>query len=144
MDILVLAQAKVNPTEDESKVNRALVNMFPSSTVNQRAIDDGATLLTIHGSGLEFLSKLRDLIRQERIRSAARSILIRSSRGGRIRFCVNKQAAFVGKVSFCEAEGESPLGPISIEIESSDPKVVLDYLAPSLNQLMRRQAHRET
>jgi predicted RNA binding protein with dsRBD fold (UPF0201 family) len=49
--------------------------------------------------------------------------------GNQIRFYLNKQAAFVGRVSFCEPVGESPLGPISIRIEAMDPLRVVNFLA---------------
>jgi predicted RNA binding protein with dsRBD fold (UPF0201 family) len=42
---------------------------------------------------------------------------------------LNKQAAFMGRVSFCAPVGESPHGPISIEVETEDMQTVIDYIA---------------
>ena len=129
MSVKVTAQTPVKPTEDPAKVERALRNIFPSAMIQRSEESDGTTILRVRGSGLHFLTGLRNLIRQDRIRSAARSILLRRAKDPTIRFYLNKQAAFVGRVSFCEPVGESPLGPIYIEIESSDQQMTIDYLA---------------
>jgi hypothetical protein len=134
MSVTVAVQTALEPTEDESKVERALLKLFPSARIARITKPGDAVALSAHGNGLEFLSNLRNLIRQQRIRSAARSILIRSMQGGTFQFYLNKQAAFMGRVSFCEAVRESPHGPISIQLECEDPQSVIDYLAlpPSL------------
>jgi predicted RNA binding protein with dsRBD fold (UPF0201 family) len=129
MDVDVTAEAIINPTEDEEKVERALRNIFPSGSIQKTTGREGTPLLVVHGNGLNTLSTLRNLIRQERIRGAARRILLSNLRGQRIRIHLHKQAAYVGRVSFCEPEGESPHGPISIEIQSQNPEMVIDFLA---------------
>jgi predicted RNA binding protein with dsRBD fold (UPF0201 family) len=129
MSVNIKAQATVKPTEDPAKVQRALLNIFPSGSVQRSETNDRTVVLTVHGTGLDFLAGLKNLIRQDRIRSAARSILFRRAKGSIFRFYLNKQAAFVGRVSFCEAVGESPLGPISVQIEAANPELILDYLA---------------
>jgi predicted RNA binding protein with dsRBD fold (UPF0201 family) len=40
--------------------------------------------------------------------------------------------AFAGHVSFCEETGESPLGPLKVAIECSDPQQLIDWLAPRM------------
>ncbi len=129
MDLKVTAESVVNPTEDEAKVERALRNIFPSGPMQKTTMQGDASVLRISGTELDSLSNLRNIVKQERIRSAARSVLLSGFRGQRIRIYLNKQAAYVGRVSFCEPEGESPHGPISIEIETSDPQSVIDFLA---------------
>lgn len=129
MSANVTAESVVNPTEDPSKVERALHNLFPDAPFKRTSLADDVIKLEVGGNTLEFLGTLRNLIRQERIRSAARRILLNGVRGNRIQFYLNKQAAFVGRISFCEAVGESPLGPISIRIETVDPMRVVDFLA---------------
>ena len=49
--------------------------------------------------------------------------------GNRIVFFLNKQAAYAGHVSFSAPEGESPLGPIQVVIETENPEQVIDWLA---------------
>jgi hypothetical protein len=125
----VVAAAVVEPTEDEKKVERALLKLFPSARPEKRT-EEGVTVgLMVRGTGLEFLSPLRNLIRQERIRATARSIFLRSSQERVMYIYLNKQAAFMGRVSFCAPVGESPHGPISIAVESDDMQSVIDYLA---------------
>jgi hypothetical protein len=139
----VTAEAAVEPTEDEKKVERALLKLFPSQRPDRRT-EEGITVgLVVRGSGLESLSSLRNLIRQERIRNTARAIFLRSSQDRVLQIYLNKQAAFMGRVSFCAPVGESPHGPISIAIESDDMQSVIDYLAsnPAANfgQELRRR-----
>jgi predicted RNA binding protein with dsRBD fold (UPF0201 family) len=143
MSAIVAAESLVNPTEDPSKVERALQNLFPSARIESTNLGNDVVKLAVRGNGLEFLSTLRHLIKQERIRSAARSILMRGTRGTHMLFYLNKQAAFVGRVSFCEPIGESPLGPISIRIETGDASVVIDYLASNPGQGFRQIDHDE-
>jgi predicted RNA binding protein with dsRBD fold (UPF0201 family) len=50
-------------------------------------------------------------------------------RGKTISFCLNKQVAFAGHVSFSEEVAESPLGPIRVTIESENPSQLIDWLA---------------
>ncbi len=52
----------------------------------------------------------------------------RAMDGNRIAFFLNKQVAFAGHVSFCEPEGESPLGPIRVVIEADDPAGIIDWI----------------
>jgi len=128
MSINVTVEATVNPTEDESKVQHALLNIFPNAKVEHSKRDDVITL-RIQGLGFKFLSTFRNIIRQERIRDTARRILMSKVEGDRIIIFLHKQAAFVGRISFCAPEGESPLGPISIKIVTPSPESVVDYLA---------------
>jgi len=129
MTLEVVAVAAVRPTEDQAKVERALLKIFPNGKAQREEKSDGAVFVSVHGSGLEFLSNLRILIKQERIRSAARAILLRRLKEPRLRFYLNKQAAFMGRISFCEPVGESPHGPINIEVDTEDNQAVVDYLA---------------
>lgn len=129
MTVTVTAEAAVEPTEDEKKVERALLKLFPSGRPERRTEQDSTVGLVVRGSGLEFLSSLRNLIRQERIRGTARAIFLRNARDRRLRIYLNKQAAFMGRVSFCAPIGESPHGPISVEVETEEMQAVIDYLA---------------
>lgn len=131
----VTAEAAVEPTEDEKKVERALLKLFPSGRAEKRAEEDVTVGLVIRGDGLEFLSGLRNLIRQERIRNTARAIFLRSSQDREMRIYLNKQAAFMGRVSFCAPVGESPHGPISVTVESDAMQAVIDYLANPVGSL---------
>jgi len=78
-----------------------------------------------HG-GPECLQNFHKLLREQRILDTARSVMLDGSLGKVIRFSLNKQAAFMGKVSF-PAE-EEPLGSIHIQIAGSEK--VIEWLAP--------------
>jgi hypothetical protein len=129
MIVSVTAEAAVEPTEDEQKVERALLKLFPSGRVERR-MEEGSTVgLVVRGTGLEFLANLRSVIRQERIRNTARVLFLRNASDRLLRIYVNKQAAFMGRVSFCAPFGESPHGPISIAVETDGMQAAIDYLA---------------
>jgi len=142
MSIRVIAESIVNPTEDEAKVEEALRNVFPSAKIQRNATSGDTVTLKVQGEGFEFLNTLRSLIKQDRIRTAARSILFGSTRGMHLRFYINKQAAFVGRISFCGPTGESPLGPISVDVEAENPDAVIDFLAARPGQTFYPMAHR--
>lgn len=128
MDVRITAESPVNLTEDQAKVERAIRNIFPSAKIERINFEGDVIRIRVQGDGLNFLATLRSLVKQERIRSAARSIILGGTREGHIQFYLNKQAAFAGRVSFCEPVGESPLGPISIKIDTSDPDMVVKFL----------------
>jgi predicted RNA binding protein with dsRBD fold (UPF0201 family) len=71
-----------------------------------------------------------DLLRRERILDAARKVLFRGIQGKKIVFYLNKQVAYVGHISFSQPYGESPLGPIRVEIQCDDPQSLIDWLTP--------------
>jgi predicted RNA binding protein with dsRBD fold (UPF0201 family) len=125
----VQVEVEVNPTEDSSKVRLAVENVFGSLKFDEKPQRKGSLLLG-QGLGIDSLSHFGSLLRRERIRAAARAVLSRGRRGKTIAFCLNKQVAFAGHVSFCEPVAESPLGPIRAEITCDSPSEVIDFLAP--------------
>jgi predicted RNA binding protein with dsRBD fold (UPF0201 family) len=133
MSVNFAVRTTIHPTEDQAKVERALLKLFPSAKIQRITGPDETVILSTRGSGLEHLANLRNLIKQERIHTAARSILLRNISGRTIEIHLNKQAAFMGRVSFCEPVGESPHGPISVELDCDDPLSVIDYLASPPN-----------
>jgi predicted RNA binding protein with dsRBD fold (UPF0201 family) len=66
----------------------------------------------------------------DRVRDAARKVFFAGIRGKTIGFCLNKQVAFAGHISFSEEVAESPLGPIRVTIECENPRQLIDWLAP--------------
>jgi predicted RNA binding protein with dsRBD fold (UPF0201 family) len=50
--------------------------------------------------------------------------------GNAVNFCLNKQVAFAGHVSFSKEVAESPLGEIRIKIGCDSPRQLIDWLAP--------------
>jgi len=127
-EVTVLAETEINPTEDEEKVETAVRNVLGkvSITINPQG---KSSVLTAEASRQDSLVKLRSLLRTDRIRDAARKALFHSIRGNTISFCLNKQVAFAGHVSFSEETAESPLGPIRVAITSDNPRQLIEWLA---------------
>jgi predicted RNA binding protein with dsRBD fold (UPF0201 family) len=128
-EVTVYIEAEINPTESEEKVKRAVENIFGDVQTKIQPLHKGA-LLIAEAKGLEALTKLYNLLRRERIRDAARGALFEGLSGKTISFCLNKQVAYAGHVSFSREVAESPLGPIKVKIEYEDPKSLIDWLAP--------------
>jgi len=128
-EVTVLIEAEVNPTEDEAKVKSAMENIFSSLQFEVKPLKRGSSL-TAKTKGTDGLTKLYNLLRRDRIRDATRSVLYKGISGHSIIFYLNKQVAYVGHVSFSQPSGESPLGPIRVEIHCEDPREIIDWLAP--------------
>ncbi len=116
----VRVEAPIHPTENPEKVTRALRNLFPDLRIE-------STAHRIIGT-TENLDRLRELIRNQRIRDTARRQLVAGRRENRTTVSLSKQAAFVGVVNFAAS---SPLGDIAVTIESDDLDAAIDYLAES-------------
>lgn len=130
-EIRARVETPLNPTEDPEKVARAVHNLFPSANLVNEKTDVRHSRLYATMTRLEDLENLKNVLRQEAIRDAARKVLFNSVSGSSIAVYLNKQAAFAGKASFCERYDESPLGPITLTITSESPEQVIDWLAPS-------------
>ena len=126
-DITVYIETEINPTESEDKVKRAIENIFGNIQPKIQPIYKGA-ILTAQAKGIETLTKLQNLLRRERIRDAARKALFEGLNGKTISFCLNKQVAYAGHVSFSKETAESPLGPIKIKIKCENPRQLVDWL----------------
>ena len=120
-------EAPVKPTESRAKIERAIRKIFP--TLELKLTGD---LIAGESERPESLERLHQKLRLQAIRDSARKVLRSGRDDNRLRFMLNKQAATVSKVSF--TDGESPLGPITVMIESSKPEKVIDYLAPSTHE----------
>jgi predicted RNA binding protein with dsRBD fold (UPF0201 family) len=121
----------VRPTEDPEKVKLALTNLFTGEIhFEGQEHDYGRAWLTGHGH--ECLENFKMILQRDRIRAAARSMLLRGVSNHSIIVYVNKQVAYVGHVSFSAPQGESPLGPIRVQIDASDPLEIINWLTGSI------------
>jgi len=128
VEVTVFVEAEINPTESEDSVKAAVNNFLDNATITIKPSIRGSTLTAI-AKGQNSLFKLRNLLRNDRIRDASRRQLFKSIRGNMITFCLNKQVAFAGHVSFSQETAESPLGPIRINIDTDNPEQLIDWLA---------------
>lgn len=122
-------EVEVNPTEDIRKVKYAVENVFGIVELEEKP-RHRCSLLIGQAKGEESLSRFGNLLRRERIRDAARTVLFKGLKGNTITFYLNKQVAYAGHLSFSEPSGESPLGPIRIQIIADCPAKLIDWLAP--------------
>ncbi len=112
----------IHPTEDEDKVIEAIRNIFPDAEIR---IEDGKLIATARD-----LSRLRDLLRKQRILDTARSELIRNRRGNEITVYLNKQTATVSRINFTDEDVIlSPL-KVTFRIYGVPVERFIDYLAP--------------
>jgi hypothetical protein len=128
VEVEVYVEAEVNPTEDEAKVRLAISNVLGRAEFTVKPAGRG-DILNAHAKGQDSLIKLRNLLRNDRIRDAARRLLFKSIRGDTMRFFLNKQVAYAGHVSFCEETAESPLGPLRFTIETDNAQQLVEWLA---------------
>lgn len=128
VEVTVYVEAEVNPTEDEEKVRQAINNVVGNAEITVKPAARGSTL-TAEAKGQESLVKLRNILRNDRVRDAARRLLFKSIRGETLSFYLNKQVAYAGHVSFCEETAESPLGPLRFQIKTDDAAQLVEWIA---------------
>ena len=125
--IAVYVETEINLTEDIEKVRKAVANIFDDISMEINPSSRGS-VLSAEAKGQATLVKFRNVLRSDRIRDAARKVFLRGIRGNAVSFCLNKQVAFAGHVSFSEEVAESPLGPIKVTIKYDDPRLIIDWL----------------
>ena len=124
--VVIVAQTRVNPSEDHYKVANAMKNVLPSLN----PILHDKEILEAHSVEELTLHRIYEQVRQRRTSAAFRKIMLRNSTESSTWIHLNKQAATVGVVVVCEDASESPLGPIILRI-STDPIVdLIDWLVP--------------
>lgn len=116
---LIEVIAELKPTEDPKKVEKALLNLFPSFEISRNK-----RIIKGRGSNLE---KFKERLREQKIRTTARALLMKGRKGDSTKFYLNKQAAWVGKVNLVEPE-LAPLGPIEVIIEAEGIDKIIDEL----------------
>ncbi|MCK5628807.1 hypothetical protein KAI12_05005 [Candidatus Bathyarchaeota archaeon] len=128
-EINIYLETEIHPTESEDKVREAVGNVFGNIPMRKKQ-SLRTVLLVADGRGQGVLEKLRNLLITDRIRDAARKAFFNGISEKTIKFCLNKQAAFMRHISFSNKTSESPLGPIRVTIESPNPIDLIDWLAP--------------
>ena len=128
VEVTIFVETQINPTENVESVKAAINNFLDNATITIKPSIKGNSLTAV-AKGQDSLFKLRNLLRNDRIRDASRRMLFKSIRGNMISFYLNKQVTFVGHISFSEESSESPLGPIRVNIETDDPEQLIDWLA---------------
>jgi predicted RNA binding protein with dsRBD fold (UPF0201 family) len=125
--IVLHVEAAVNPTESPEKVRVAVENIFGNVQTVTHQTSSGSRLVA-ESESMDALTWFCNLLRRERIRAAAKKVFYDGLDGKAIGFCLNKQVAFAGHISFSKEAGESPLGPIRVRLETENPRRLIDWL----------------
>jgi predicted RNA binding protein with dsRBD fold (UPF0201 family) len=122
MDFKIKVSAEIKSTENLEKVKKSILNIFPDLKVEERDNE-------VIGSSEEedVLSRFIELAYSEAIRDSVNMVLKEGSRGNKISFSINKQAAYAGRLNLSK---ESPLGPIRIKIYVEEPYDFIDKMIP--------------
>lgn len=140
-DIVVSIEVTVNSTEDSEKVKTAVENIF--GTLNFKAKPgSGGHIYVSQNKGYETLVRFHDLISREQIIAAARKIFRSRMTEKSVNFFLNKQVAYAGHISFSQQTAESPLGPITVQINCDNPRKLIDWLAPRPPSKTRKKVSR--
>ncbi len=113
----------VNPSEDPKKIQKAILNIFPYSTIKTENF-----LLSSQSNELKSLEKIYETIHSKQSQKIYRRNLEKNLEGDTSWFYLNKQAAFVEKIAICEKSDESPLGPIKVILTSSYIDRIIDWI----------------
>lgn len=120
------AKSPVNPTEDLDKVIKAITNTLDYDEIE---INDNYVIVT---GGGDSLNRLKESLKKRRIRNTARQILINGVYNNFIEFKLSKQAAYNGIVNIIQDE-LSPLGEITVKIETDNVDAFINWLAPKID-----------
>ena len=113
----------INPSEDPKKIQKAISNIFPYSTMKSEIFS-----LNSQSNDLKSLEKIYETIHTNRSQKIYRRNLEKNLENDTTWFYLNKQAAFVEKITICEKSDESPLGPIKVILTSSYIDKIIDWI----------------
>ncbi len=132
----------IHPTEDKDKVLKAVRNLFDGD-IRIVEIDEDYYEVRGYSEDRDSLNKIYNLIRIEQVITAVRSYMQKHLRGNKVTLIIHKQAAYVNKLSLVDSDRESPMGTITITIESDNIDEIIDWLAPEITPQPRKK-HRKT
>ena len=114
----------VNLSEDPKKVEQAISNIFPHSTIKNENFS-----IKAQSNELRSLEKIYESIVSTQSQKSYMRNLENNLDGNSTWFFLNKQAAFVDQVAICDKAEESPLGPIKIILNSSNIDGIIDWIS---------------
>jgi predicted RNA binding protein with dsRBD fold (UPF0201 family) len=118
-------EAELAPSEDPDKVLGALARVLGDVP---HALRRERESIALESSDPGNLDRLRDQLRDRRVRGAARKRLLAGRSGNTTTIMLNRQAATVGVIALCDSEEESSLGPIFLTIVSEQLDRVIEWL----------------
>jgi hypothetical protein len=114
----------VNLSEDPKKVEQAISNIFPHSTIKNENFS-----IKAQSNELRSLEKISESIISTQSQKSYVRNLENNLDGNSTWFFLNKQAAFVDQVAICDEAEESPLGPIKVILNSSNIDGIIDWIS---------------
>jgi len=119
----IRVECQVHLSEDPAKVVRSVKNVI--SNASPELMNGIVRVVTKNPATL---SIIYEQVRSRRVIGVFRKALLNNMIADSTWFYLNKQAAYVGTVSICEEESESPLGPIKVTLTSNKLESVIDWL----------------
>jgi len=119
---IVTATTTVNPSENISKIKKAILNIFSDAQIEITSNMVKAT------ANIDSLSKIHEVISSRNTQKAYRRHLNRNLIDDSTWFYLNKQAAFSNVIALCDEADESPLGPIKIILKSKNIEKIIEWL----------------
>jgi len=119
---IVTATTTVNPSENISKIKKAILNILSDAQIE---ITNGIVKAT---TNIDSLSKIHEIISSRNTQKAYRRHLNRNLIDDSTWFYLNKQAAFSNVIALCDEADESPLGPIKIILKSKNIEKIIEWL----------------
>ena len=119
---IVTATTTVNPSENISKIKKAILNIFLDAQIEITSSMVKAT------ANIDSLSKIHEVISSRNTQKAYRRHLNRNLIDDSTWFYLNKQAAFSNVIALCDEADESPLGPIKIILKSKNIEKIIEWL----------------
>ena len=110
----------VNPSKDPEKTQKSISNIFPYSTLKLKIIQFRRIKRSTS------LEKIYEVVHQNNLKKPIEEIFKKSKKWLNLVY-LNKQAAFVEKITICEEAEESPLGPIKVMLTSSRIDEIIDW-----------------
>ena len=123
VDCKISVYCNINESEDVNKVKTAISNIL---TDMDETTDDSS--FVANSSNYESLTKIYEIVRSRRTKSAYRRHLMRNMTEDSTWFYLNKQAAFADVIALCDEGDQSPLGPIKVVLHSKNIEDVIDWL----------------
>jgi predicted RNA binding protein with dsRBD fold (UPF0201 family) len=119
-------RAAVAPSEDPLKVLTAMQWILGGDC--DYSLARSRTSIRLLSNSPRCLQRLHDQLRDRHVRDAARRLMLRLLDGSKLTIMLNRQAATAEVVALCTSATESPLGPLTMEVESDDPQQLIDWL----------------
>jgi len=122
VDCKISAYCTINVSEDVNKVRTSLSNVL--TDMDEKLTGDS---LVANSNTYESLTKIYEIMRSRKTKSAYRKHLMRNMTEDSTWFYLNKQAAFANVTVLCDEADESPLGPIKVVLHSTNIEDVIEW-----------------